>query len=123
MERSEASPQGPIARKPGARKPGARMAGVRLIVLMCAAEAFAVLGFSTFPALQPALLAEWAMSNTEAGWINGIYFAAYMAAVPVLVMEFGGSAEDLARSFHGHPTFNEAIKEAALAVAGRAIHM
>ena len=41
----------------------------------------------------------------------------------VLVMEFGGSAEDLARSFHGHPTFNEAVKEAALAVAGRAIHM
>ncbi len=41
----------------------------------------------------------------------------------VLIMEFGGSAEDLARSFHGHPTLNEAVKEAALAVAGRAIHM
>ena len=41
----------------------------------------------------------------------------------VLVMEFGGSAEGLARSFHGHPTLNEAVKEAALAVAGRAIHM
>jgi MFS family permease len=61
------------------------MSGVRLIVLMCAAEGLAVLGFSTFPALQPILLAEWALSNTEAGWINGIYFAAYMAAVPVLV--------------------------------------
>ncbi|MCH9012426.1 MAG: MFS transporter [Proteobacteria bacterium] len=44
-----------------------------------------MLGFSTFPALQPALLAEWVLSNTEAGWINGIYFAAYMAAAPVLV--------------------------------------
>ena len=41
----------------------------------------------------------------------------------VLIMEFGGSAEDLARSFHGHPTLNEAVKEAALAVAGRAIHI
>ena len=41
----------------------------------------------------------------------------------VLIMEFGGSAEDLARSFHGHPTLNEAVKEAALAIAGRAIHM
>jgi dihydrolipoamide dehydrogenase len=41
----------------------------------------------------------------------------------VLIMEFGGSAEDLARSFHGHPTLNEAVKEAALAVDGRAIHM
>ncbi len=41
----------------------------------------------------------------------------------VLIMEFGGSAEDLARAFHGHPTLNEAVKEAALAVGGRAIHM
>ena len=75
MERSDASPR-------GSRTP---VSGVRLIVLMCTAEGLAVLGFSTFPALQPALLAEWVLSNTEAGWINGIYFAAYMAAVPVLV--------------------------------------
>ncbi|MHA1600642.1 MAG: dihydrolipoyl dehydrogenase [Alphaproteobacteria bacterium] len=40
----------------------------------------------------------------------------------VVAMEFGGSAEDLARSFHGHPTLNEAVKEAAMAVDGRAIH-
>jgi dihydrolipoamide dehydrogenase len=40
----------------------------------------------------------------------------------VVTMEFGGSAEDLARSFHGHPTLNETVKEAALAVDGRAIH-
>ncbi|MEE8500195.1 MAG: dihydrolipoyl dehydrogenase [Kiloniellales bacterium] len=41
----------------------------------------------------------------------------------VIAMEFGASAEDLARSFHGHPTLNEAVKEAALAVEGRAIHI
>ena len=41
----------------------------------------------------------------------------------VNVMEFGGSAEDLARCFHGHPTYNEAVKEAALAVDGRPINM
>ena len=41
----------------------------------------------------------------------------------VNVMEFGGAAEDLARSFHGHPTYNEAVREAALAVAGRARQM
>ncbi len=41
----------------------------------------------------------------------------------VMAMEFGGSAEDIARAFHAHPTLNEAVKEAALAVAGRAIHM
>jgi dihydrolipoamide dehydrogenase len=38
----------------------------------------------------------------------------------VVTMEFGGSAEDLARSFHAHPTFGEAIREAALAVDKRA---
>ena len=37
-------------------------------------------------------------------------------------MEYGGSAEDLARTVHAHPTVSEAIKEAALAVDGNAIH-
>ncbi len=41
----------------------------------------------------------------------------------VSVMEFGGSAEDVARTCHGHPTLNEAVKEAALAVDGRPIHI
>jgi dihydrolipoamide dehydrogenase len=40
-----------------------------------------------------------------------------------VLMEFGGSAEDLARTCHAHPTLSEAIKEAALAAGGRAIHM
>jgi dihydrolipoamide dehydrogenase len=39
-----------------------------------------------------------------------------------VLMEFGGSAEDLARTCHAHPTLAEAVKEAALAVASRAIH-
>ncbi len=39
-----------------------------------------------------------------------------------LVMEFGGSSEDIARTCHAHPTLNEALKEAALAVDKRAIH-
>ena len=38
-------------------------------------------------------------------------------------MEFGGSAEDIARMCHAHPTLNEAVKEAALAVEGRPIHI
>ena len=41
----------------------------------------------------------------------------------VLGMEFGASAEDIARTCHAHPGLSEAVKEAALAVAGRAIHM
>ncbi|QDL99554.1 dihydrolipoyl dehydrogenase [Rhodopseudomonas palustris] len=40
-----------------------------------------------------------------------------------VLMEFGGSAEDLARTCHAHPTRSEAIKEAALTVGKRAIHM
>ena len=41
----------------------------------------------------------------------------------VLAMEFGGSSEDIARTCHAHPTLAEAVKEAALAVEKRAIHM
>jgi dihydrolipoamide dehydrogenase len=39
-----------------------------------------------------------------------------------VLMEFGGSAEDLARTCHAHPTYSEAVKEAALGVDGRSIH-
>lgn len=40
-----------------------------------------------------------------------------------LIIEFGGSSEDLARTCHAHPTLNEAVKEAALGVLGRAVHI
>jgi dihydrolipoamide dehydrogenase len=46
-----------------------------------------------------------------------------LIAEAVSVMEFGGSAEDIARTCHSHPGLSEAVKEAALAVAGRAIHI
>lgn len=48
--------------------------------------------------------------------------ASELIAEVVSVMEFHGSAEDLARTIHGHPTLSEATKEAAMAVDGRAIH-
>jgi dihydrolipoamide dehydrogenase len=41
----------------------------------------------------------------------------------VVTMEFGGSAEDLARTVHPHPTLSEAVREAALGVDGRMIHI
>ncbi|MBL4692800.1 MAG: dihydrolipoyl dehydrogenase [Magnetovibrio sp.] len=41
----------------------------------------------------------------------------------VLAMEFGGSSEDIARTSHAHPGTAEAVKEAAMAVLGRAVHM
>jgi dihydrolipoamide dehydrogenase len=49
--------------------------------------------------------------------------AGEMIGEAAVIMEFGGSAEDLARTCHAHPTLTEAIKEAALAVDKRALHM
>ena len=45
-----------------------------------------------------------------------------MIAEMAVAMEFGASAEDIARTCHAHPTHTEAVKEAALAVDKRAIH-
>ena len=49
--------------------------------------------------------------------------AGNMIAEAAVAMEFGASAEDIARTCHAHPTLSEAVKEAALAVDKRAIHM
>ncbi len=46
-----------------------------------------------------------------------------LIAEAAMAMEFGGSAEDIARTCHAHPTLSEVLKEAALAVDKRAIHM
>ncbi|HEV3085451.1 MAG TPA: dihydrolipoyl dehydrogenase [Gemmataceae bacterium] len=48
--------------------------------------------------------------------------ASELIAESVLAMEFAGSAEDIARTSHAHPTLSEAVREAALAVDKRAIH-
>jgi dihydrolipoamide dehydrogenase len=49
--------------------------------------------------------------------------AGTLIAECAMAIEFGASAEDIARTCHAHPTLNEAVKEAALAVDGRAIHI
>jgi len=49
--------------------------------------------------------------------------ASEMIAEAAVIMEFGGSAEDLARTCHAHPTLTEAVRQAALAVDKRAIQM
>jgi predicted MFS family arabinose efflux permease len=51
---------------------------------MCGAQACAQIGAFSVAALLPTLIAVWSLSNTEAGWITGIYYAAYTVAVPVL---------------------------------------
>lgn len=49
--------------------------------------------------------------------------ASDLIAEGATVLEYGGSAEDVARTCHAHPTLSEAVKEAAFAVAGRRIHL
>ncbi|MBL0931031.1 MAG: dihydrolipoyl dehydrogenase, partial [Alphaproteobacteria bacterium] len=46
-----------------------------------------------------------------------------MSGEITLAIEFGGAAEDVARTCHPHPTLTEAVREAALAVDGRPIHI
>ena len=53
------------------------MRASRLIAAMCAAEVFTMAGVFAFPALLPIFFTEWGLTNTEAGWISGIYFVGY----------------------------------------------
>jgi MFS family permease len=58
---------------------------LRLSVILCLAEIVGMTGFSVFPALLPGFIHEWSLSNTQAGWINGILYGGYLVSVPVLV--------------------------------------
>jgi dihydrolipoamide dehydrogenase len=68
------------------------------------------------------LLADKATDRLLGAHIIGPDAGALIAEL-VTAMEFGASAEDVARTCHAHPTLSEAVKEAALAVAGRALHV
>jgi len=57
----------------------------QLLILFCCAEVVSMLGSVTFPALLPTFIDAWNLTNTEAGWLNGIYFGGYLIAVPLLV--------------------------------------
>ncbi len=56
----------------------------RGVLAMCAAQASAQIGAFSVAALLPTLIPAWSLTNTEAGWIGGIYYAAYTLVVPVL---------------------------------------
>ena len=66
------------------------------------------------------------LSDFETDKVLGVHIigshAGEMIAEVGVAMEFGASSEDIARTCHAHPTFSEAIKEAALSVDKRAIH-
>jgi MFS family permease len=57
----------------------------RFIWSMVAAQGLVQIGAFTLPALLPSYIERWHLSKTEAGWLIGIFFAAYVVAVPVLV--------------------------------------
>ena len=67
------------------------------------------------------------LAESETDRVLGVHIigpdAGTLIAEAVLAKEFGASAEDIARTCHAHPTLSEALKEAALAVDGRAIHI
>jgi MFS family permease len=60
------------------------MSPKRGVVAMCAAQGCAQIGAFSVAALVPTLIPAWGLSNTEAGWISGIYYAAYTVVVPLL---------------------------------------
>ncbi len=66
------------------------------------------------------------LADAETDRVLGVHIvgpgAGELIAEAVSVIEFGGSAEDIARTCHAHPTLSETVKEAALDVDGRAIH-
>jgi len=55
------------------------------VAAMCAAHVTSMAGFAAFPALLPTFVDLWSLTNTQAGWISGIFFAGYVAAVAILV--------------------------------------
>ena len=67
------------------------------------------------------------LADAETDRVLGVHIigprAGDLIAEAAVAMEFGASSEDIARSSHAHPTLAEVVKEAALAVAGRAIHI
>lgn len=67
------------------------------------------------------------LADAETDRILGVHIigprAGDLIAEAAVAIEFGASAEDLARATHAHPTLSEVLKEAALGVAGRSIHI
>jgi MFS family permease len=90
---------------------------------MCGAHVASMTGFSSYATLLPGLQNEWAMNNAQAGFISGMFFAGYMAAVPVLTSLtdridarriYLGSSLVAAAALAGFAFLVEGVKSAAL---------
>ena len=62
-----------------------KLSPISLLIVLCIAQILSMAGFANFAVLLNELSAEWSLTSTQAGWIGGIYFAGYVAAVPFLV--------------------------------------
>ncbi|MEP3016664.1 MAG: dihydrolipoyl dehydrogenase, partial [Hyphomicrobiales bacterium] len=66
------------------------------------------------------------LADAKSDQVLGVHIVGFGAGEMIheaaVLMEFGGSAEDLGRTCHAHPTMSEAVKEAAMAAFGKAIH-
>jgi len=65
--------------------PVRRLSGARLVAVVCAAQVLVQIGAFFWPALLPTMMPLWGLTNSEAGWVTAIFYAAYLAAVPILV--------------------------------------
>ena len=67
------------------------------------------------------------LADAKSDRVLGVHIIGHMAGDLIaecgVAMAYGASSEDIARTCHAHPTLSEAVKEAALAVDGRAIHI
>src|SRR5215475_13120284 len=57
----------------------------KLVIILCTAQVLVQIGAFFWPALLPAMMPLWTLSNSEAGWITAGFYGAYMVSVPVLV--------------------------------------
>lgn len=64
---------------------GRRLSGSGLVAAVCAAQVLVQIGAFFWPALLPDMIPRWNLSNSEAGWVTSMFYAAYIAGVPVLV--------------------------------------
>ncbi|MGE0272887.1 MAG: MFS transporter, partial [Alphaproteobacteria bacterium] len=61
------------------------MIDIRILVAVCVAEVLSMASYAGVAAILPDFIRMWGLTNAEAGWISGIYFAGYTLAVPFLV--------------------------------------
>jgi MFS family permease len=57
---------------------------VAITAVLVVAQIFGMAGFASFAALMPVFIPEWRLSDSEAGWVNGVFYAGYLGAVPWL---------------------------------------